>query len=554
MVKRLLFFCVAVLLIVPLGMAAAQGEVKGRITDSQGRGIPGTTVIFRNTTTAAEHQVTTDQNGGFTISGLEPGRYLLQSQTGQTTTGTQISVDVSGANTVEIVQDTYGQLELRADTHAEDRSTANIQNAFDDLQIELLPQPNNINKNGKFYGPYNLPLLSEGVTTGYVFQNGVGPSVGGRPNTSNNYHVNGTDNNNQAVPGPLMTVSNESVTDFTLMQGQNYPQFGHSTGGQMNTVVVDGSSQSHGGIYDYFNNRKMNAVEPVYRGQPTLRYDQNRIGGKVGGPIKKDNVFFFGNFEYIPLRAQQPLLNPAFAPTSAAVALLAGAPGVSAPNLFVLQNSLQVSETPVMTTTVAGLAVPLGLVNSRVRVNQDQYNGVANVDWNVSSKSALGLRYVHNDLGTNAFGSNLPAFVVLGHIRSSLAAINYTATPTTALTFNLYAGYNRLGQRIGGGNFVANQLVDGLGIGDAQQGLGEAHQRHPLGRGQRVFVQKRVEPALAEPLAAHRLDQPLGGRGDPAARRLRDLGGGEDGRRRCRLVLPMGVADRGLHRRFERRR
>src|SRR5262249_35805766 len=131
MVKRLLFFCIAVLLIVPLGMAAAQGEVKGHITDSQGRGIPGATIIFRNTTTGAEHQVTSDQNGGFTITGLDPGKYLLLSQSGQTTTATQISVDVSGANTVDLVQDTYGQIEVRAETHAEERSTANIQNAFD---------------------------------------------------------------------------------------------------------------------------------------------------------------------------------------------------------------------------------------------------------------------------------------------------------------------------------------------------------------------------------------------------------------------------------------
>src|SRR5207237_178515 len=85
--------------------------------------------------------------------------------------------------------------------------------------------------------------------------------------------------------------------------------------------------------------------------------------------------------------------------------------------------------------------------------------GVANVDWNVSSKSALGLRYIHNDLGTNAFGANLPAFAVPGHMRSSLAAINYTATPTTTLTFNLNAAYNRLGQRTGGGNLGFSRLV-----------------------------------------------------------------------------------------------
>jgi hypothetical protein len=471
MVKRLLFLSIALLLIVPLGMAAGQGEVKGRLTDSQGRGVPGTTIVFRNTTTGTEQQVTTDQNGGFVIMNLEPGRYALQTQTGPNTTGTQISVDVSGANTVEIVQEPNGQLEVKAETHAEDRSTANIQNAYDDLQIELLPQPNDINKNGKFFGPYNLSLLSEGVTTGYIFQNGVGPSVGGRPNTSNNFHVDGIDNNNQAVPGPLVTVTNEAVTDFTLMQGQQFPQFGHTTGGQMNAVVADGSNQWHGGIYDYWNNRKLNAVEPVLKGGPLLRYDQNRLGGKVGGPIMKNNLFVFGDFEYIPLRAQQPLLNPAFAPTAAGFAALAGTPAVSTTNLSVLQNNLQVSQTPITTTTVRGVTVPLGLVNSRVHVNQDQYNGIANLDWNMKGKSALGLRYVHNDLGTNAFGFNLPGFTVPGHIRSLLGAVNYTATPSTDWTFNLNFGYNRLDQRIGGGSFVfpglsafPNITVEELGL------------------------------------------------------------------------------------------
>jgi hypothetical protein len=454
MVKRFLFFCIAVLLIVPLGMAAGQGEVKGRITDSQGRGVPNVTIILRNTTSGSEHPVTTDQNGAFQCTGLEPGRYALQTQTGQYTTGNQISVDVSGSNTVEIVQDTSGQLEVKADTHVEERSTANIQNAFDDLQIQLLPQPNALNSNGKFFGPYNLSLLSEAVTPGFILQRGVGPSVEGQPPTSNNFHVNGTDNNNQVVPGPLVTVTNEAVTDFTLMQGQNYPQFGHTTGGQMNTVVADGSNQWHGGVYDYWNNRKLNAVEPVLRGGPNLRYDQNRLGGKVGGPLWANNVFIFGDFEYIPLRSQTAFLNPAFAPTPLGFAALAATPGVSTTNLAVLQNNLQVATAPITTTTVAGTVVPLGLVNSRVPINQNQYNGIANLDWNMNGMSALGVRYVHNDLETNAFGSNLPGFRVPGHVRSLLAAINYTSTPSTWLTYNLNAGYNRLDQSIGGGSFV----------------------------------------------------------------------------------------------------
>jgi hypothetical protein len=475
MVKRVLFFCIAALLLLPpvgvAGLQAGQGEIKGQVTDSQRNGVPGTTVVFRNITTGKEYQATTDQNGEYSISSVEMGRYTLQTQTAQITAGTQVNVDTAGTYTVMIVQDTSGQLEVRAETQAQDTSTATIKSVYDDLQIELLPQPNAINKNGRFFGPYNLSLLGEAVTTGFILQNGVGPSVGGRPNTSNNYHVNGIDNNNQAVPGPLMTITNEATTDFTLMQGQQPPQFGHSTGGQMNAILADGTNQWHGGVYDYLNQRKLNAVEPVLRGQPTMSYDQNRIGGKVGGPLMKNTLFGFADFEYIPMHARQLFLNPAFAPTAAGFAALAATPGLSATNLGVLQNNVQVSQTPVTTTTVNGVTIPLGLVNSGVRVAQNQYNGIANVDWNMSGKSSLGLRYLYNDIGTNAFGSNLPAFTVPGSVRSMLGAISYTTTPTSFLTVNVNGGYNRLSENIGGGSFVfpglrafPNVTIQGLGL------------------------------------------------------------------------------------------
>ena len=77
---------------------------------------------------------------------------------------------------------------------------------------------------------------------------------------------------------------------------------------------------------------------------------------------------------------------------------------------------------------------------------------------------------------------------------------------------------------VGLADLVADQPVDGLGIGDAQQRLGEAHQRDALGRGQRVFVQKGVDAAFAEALAAHRGDEGAGGRGDAVARFGRKFG------------------------------
>src|SRR5207237_5580235 len=95
MVKRIFVLCIAGWLIIPLatmaGLQVGQGDIKGRVVDSQGRGVPGTTVVFVNTSTGRQYQATTDQNGEFLIPGLEPGRYTLQSQTGQITTGNQIN-------------------------------------------------------------------------------------------------------------------------------------------------------------------------------------------------------------------------------------------------------------------------------------------------------------------------------------------------------------------------------------------------------------------------------------------------------------------------------
>ncbi len=105
---------------------------------------------------------------------------------------------------------------------------------------------------------------------------------------------------------------------------------------------------------------------------------------------------------------------------------------------------------------------------------------------------------------------------------------------------------------VGAGDLVADQPVDGLGIGDAQQRLGEAHQRDALGRGQRIFVQKRVEAALAEALAADRVDEAAGGRSDAIARLGRNLGGGEDNRNSRALVLLLGIANRRAQRRLGR--
>src|SRR6516164_5209038 len=107
---------------------------------------------------------------------------------------------------------------------------------------------------------------------------------------------------------------------------------------------------------------------------------------------------------------------------------------------------------------------------------------------------------------------------------------------------------------VGLAELVADQPIDGLGIGDAQQRLGEAEQCHAFLRGQRVFVQERVDAALAEPLTADRNHQMACRLGDSIAGGGRHVGGGEDMLDRRGLLDPAAVADRGAQWRDRRQR
>jgi hypothetical protein len=117
----------------------------------------------------------------------------------------------------------------------------------------------------------------------------------------NNFTIEGVDNNLKTVTGPLVYVPNDSVAQFSLLQNQFSSEFGHSSGGQFNTIIKGGTNELHGSAYEYFQNRNLNALDQAFFRQGIYdkpRYDQNRVGGAVGGPIVKNKLFYFGNFEY----------------------------------------------------------------------------------------------------------------------------------------------------------------------------------------------------------------------------------------------------------------
>ena len=137
-----------------------------------------------------------------------------------------------------------------------------------------------------------------------------------------------------------MYVPNDAVANFTVIQNQFSPEFGHSAGGQFNQVLVSGTNTIHGRVYEYFQNRNLNAIDqeianvtPAGQSPVNPRYDNNRFGGQVGGPIIKNKLFYFANFEYNPIGQAAVPSSPACAPTAAGWAAALAVPGVSANNI-----------------------------------------------------------------------------------------------------------------------------------------------------------------------------------------------------------------------------
>ena len=204
-----------------------------------------------------------------------------------------------------------------------DTTTAQLESTFDSQEMTTLPAAS------QGSGVLNLALLNAGVSSaGGLGSGSGGPSVSGQRAYNNNFTVEGVDNNNKNNPGPVATVPDDAVASLSVLQNQFSPEFGHSNGGQFNTVVLSGTNSFHGRVYEYFQNRNLNAIDSLCQCTQNPRYDNNRFGGQVGGPIIKDKLFFFQNLEYNPTGYEGSTF-PVLAPTSAGYTTLNSLSGLS---------------------------------------------------------------------------------------------------------------------------------------------------------------------------------------------------------------------------------
>ncbi len=394
------FIAALALITVPMFAQAISGDLVGTVTDASGAAVPNADVTATNTGTGIKSSTVANANGEYRIPNLEPGTYNLTAAASGFATAElrDLAVKLNQATTANLslkIGTVSTSIEVTEAGAAIDTTTAQIQNTFSTKQIADLPNT------GIGNGVLNLSLLNAGVTSSGGVGVGTGPSIGGQRPRNNNFTIDGIDNNAKSVTGPVVFIPNESVGEFTLLQNQFEAEYGHSSGGQFNTVVKSGTNTFHGTIYDYLRNRNLNAVDQSFKNKGFFslpRYDQNHLGANFGGPIKKEKLFFFTSFEYNPLGQASTPGATVYAPTTAGYTTLAGAPGINQTNLKVLQQyAAAPSVSPgAPSITIGSVSVPTGIIPIAAPNYSNSFFGVFSMDYNLSDKDQLRGRYIYN--------------------------------------------------------------------------------------------------------------------------------------------------------------
>ncbi|MEP7355386.1 MAG: carboxypeptidase regulatory-like domain-containing protein [Acidobacteriota bacterium] len=426
----------------------AGGTLVGAVLDPNGAAVAGAKVTVENLATGVIGNAVSEKLGQYRFDNLLVGSYKVTVvATGfRPASRTGVAVVLSTANTANIALElgstTDSVTVSESDTLIETIS-AQIGNILSTRMLTDLQSASN-----PAGGYLNLALLGAGVGSSGGVGAGTGPSIGGQRPRNNNFTIEGVDNNRKDVTGPLAGISNDAIAEFTVLQNQFSAEYGHSSGGQFNAVLRSGSNQYHGKAYEYFQNRYLNAQDEIYKRQrisDRQRFDQNTVGGNLGGPVSKDRLFFFGGFDYSPSGRASTTSAPFWVPTVAGFNTLALMPNVSQTNVASLKQYVGAAQAQdgTKTAVVQGVSIPLGQVPIISPVYQNTFRAVGSVDFNSSDRDQWRGRFVNSRAAGLDTASQLSAFWTTRPVNANLATIAETHVFSPHILNEVRVGYNR---------------------------------------------------------------------------------------------------------------
>jgi len=295
------------------GLYAQQtgGTISGVVKDETGGVLPGVEVTARNTGTESTRTAISDDEGRYRLLQLAPGDYELRAELAgfQTAILQNISLSVAQQAVVGVtlrVGEITEQVVVSAEVALVETTSGTVAALVDSQQISDLPL------NGRDWT--QLAALQEGVVIplntgrGVVGNQGIKIIIAGALPHDNAVLLDGIDIKNQtgSTPGSTAGVmlGVDSIREFKIITSAYTAEYGRFTGGVISAVTKSGTNELHGSLFEYHRNAALDArnffdrdpLTPLERSK-TPPFIRNQFGFTLGGPIVKDNTFFFGSYE-----------------------------------------------------------------------------------------------------------------------------------------------------------------------------------------------------------------------------------------------------------------
>jgi hypothetical protein len=298
-----LIVAMSMLLVVTTAYAAITGSISGLVKDPSGAVVPGATVTALNTQTGVARDAVTNSSGFYSFPDLPIGTYNLRvtqpgfkafQQTGLViNANSALTADVAlevGASSQEVV--------VSADVAQVETESSQMGEVIEGEKITAVPL------NGRAFT--DLLALQPGVSPYQAVAEGSpstvsgdldagNSSVNGSRETANGFMVNGADVNEGVENATAIIPDLDSISEFRILTNNFDAEYGNFSGGQVNVATKSGTNEFHGSAFEFLRNTDFNARQ--YFQSSRGPYDQNQFGGTIGGPIRHDKMFFFGDYQ-----------------------------------------------------------------------------------------------------------------------------------------------------------------------------------------------------------------------------------------------------------------
>jgi Carboxypeptidase regulatory-like domain len=290
--------------------AGVGGSISGTVTDSSGAVVAKASITVTNMDTGVQQAVTTDDKGFYSFLDLPVGHYALLVLTKgfKPYTRTNVVIDVNSVlsinATLEVGEKTDTVSVTDNSVHVE-TSSSQLGEVITDMQMTTVPL------NGRSYT--DLLALQPGVapvtsitseTVQDVGASALNPSgdlnpgtisINGQREFANAFIVNGSDVEEDVNMGAAIVPNLDSISEFRILTSNFDAEYGEFSGGQINVVTKSGTNSFHGDAFEFLRNTNLDARN--YFSPTRGKFDQNQFGGTLGGPIRKNKIFFFTDYQ-----------------------------------------------------------------------------------------------------------------------------------------------------------------------------------------------------------------------------------------------------------------